>query len=439
MNRLLDLSKKAAEKIKSFDKMIHIIAHYDVDGISSVAIIISALLQLDKKFHLSIVKRIKSEFIEELKKREPELVMFVDIGSGYLDEIEKLSCDIIISDHHEIVKEFNSEKLIHINPELFGISNISGSCVTYLIAKELSQNNTLAPLALLGAIGDSANTDLDIFKESPLLKKEMGLKLFGRSSRPIHKALELSSDFFIPDVTGDESKAIQFLAEIGIKSREGNKWRTLNDLNNEELQKLHDAIIKERFNHLGKEEIFGDVWTLKNFPSELQDAKEFSTIINACSRMGDPATGIAVCLGNKNSLETMRGLMKGYRRLINNYMRWLEENPENIRKTEHSIYILGGSFIHENLIGTIASILSRTFDRNFVVGLTNAEDGIKISARSTEKININKIIRESAIACNGIGGGHREAAGATIPYGNEEKFIEICDKLIENSIKQKDL
>ena len=57
-------------------------------------------------------------------------------------------------------------------------------------------------------------------------------------SRPLHKALEFSN---IPGID-QESKAVQFLSEIGINPQKDGDWRTLNDLSDEEKKKLTQAI-----------------------------------------------------------------------------------------------------------------------------------------------------------------------------------------------------
>jgi RecJ-like exonuclease len=419
-----EVAMLAVEKIKSCDSMIHVISHYDADGISSAAILTSALIQLKKDFHITIVKKIYPSLIEELKKRKPNLVIFLDIGSGYLKEVSELNCQIIVADHHEFKKE-NYDNVIHLNPELFGIKNISGAGTTYLLVKEILDNSKLASLAIVGAMGDSAIADSKAF-ESPFVEKETGLKLFGRFSRPLHKAIQFSSN--IPNIT-DESKAIQFLSEAGINAQNNGSWRTLSDLNEEETRKLSDAIVKE----IGSEEVIGDVWTLKDFPDELQDAKEFATLLNACGRMGEAATGIGVCLGNEKAIGSARGFMKGYKRLISNYLRWVENNPQCIKETESARYIVAEDNIHENIIGTITSMYFRNMNDKPMIGLANAEDGIKVSARSYG-MNISTIISEAAKMCEGVGGGHEKAAGCTIPLESQDKFIEVCDNLIREKL-----
>ena len=289
-------------------------------------------------------------------------MIFTDIGSGYLNLLKELSCDIIIIDHHEI-EGFHSENMIHINPLNFDLE-FSGSGTTYLLAKEVLNHNSLAPLAIVGTIGDTNYSINSKVFETPMIEIESGLNLFGRFSRPLYKALELSGISGI----GDPSKALQFLSEIGIQSQREGEWRTFNDLTVEEKTKLTDAIVKESLSNenFKKELIFGDVLTLKQFPDELKDAKEFATILNATANMNEPAIGIALCLGSKKALEYARGVVKGYRKLIGNYLNLIENNPQSIKQKDFATYILAGETINENMIGTVVSMLFKPSEKTLI-------------------------------------------------------------------------
>lgn len=424
MQELAELLNKASEKIKSSDSLIQVVSHLDADGIASASLMASMLIELGKSFQITIVKGIKPEVIENLKKREPKLVVFTDIGSGYLNLLRELNCDVIVIDHHEI--EGSDEGVTHINPLNFELE-LSGSGTAYLLVKEVLQHSSLAPLAIVGTIGDTNYATNSKVFETPMVEVETGLNLFGRFSRPLYKALEMSG------LSGfeDPSKSIQFLSEIGIKPQNNGNWRTLNDLSIEEKTKLTDAIVKESLKNedFRKDLIFGDVLTLKQFPDELKDAKEFATVLNACANMNEPAVGISLCLGSKKALEYARGIVKGYKKLIGNYLRWIEENPNCIKQKEFATYILAGDMINENMIGTIVSMLFKPSEKT-LLGFAKADDGIKVSARSKD-VNIRDVISEAAKQCGGRAGGHKHAAGGTIPLGTEEKFIEICENLLK--------
>jgi len=428
MKELMELLNKASEKIKSTDNLIQVVSHLDADGICSASLIASMLMELEKTFQITVVKGIKPKVIEDLKERQPKLVIFTDIGSGYLDLLKELDCDVIVIDHHEI-DGLTPENVVHINPLNYDL-DFSGSGTTYLLVKEILQHNSLAPLAIVGTIGDTNYSVNSKVFETPLIEVETGLNLFGRFSRPLYKSLEFSG---IPGLEG--AKSLQFLSEIGISPQDNGRWKTLNDLTDEEKTKLADAIVKESLNHenFNKEMIFGDVLTLKQFPEELKDAREFATMLNATANMNEPAVGIALCLGSKNALEYARGIVKGYKKLISSYLRWISENPICMKQKEFATYIIAGDAINENMIGTIVSMLFKPAEKT-LIGFANAEDGIKISARSKD-VDIREVIVEASISCGGRAGGHKHAAGATIPLGTEEKFIEVCEDLIRKKLQ----
>jgi RecJ-like exonuclease len=435
MDSILSLCKKAADKIKNTNSTIQVVSHYDADGITSAAIITKALSDIEKPFQLKIVNKIIPDLAEIINEREPELVIFTDIGSGYLDIVKQIKSDIIIADHHQIKEPWDSEKLIHINPEIFGLDYISGSVATYLIVEHLTNRNGLVELALVGTMGDLGYvpaTSRKMFRYETIDRRK-GLKIFGRFSRPLHTALGLSFSH-IPSMKG-ESRALQFLSELKVEPQIDGRWKTLNDLTEEESKKLNGALVKEHLRYstdFGIEDIFSDVWTLKNFIGELQDSKEFATILNACGRMDESATGVALCLGNEYALERARVIMKNYKRMIGSYLNWIRLNPEFVKKTENATYIVAGDKIHENFIGTIVSMLFRINQEKLIIGLAKGEDGVKISGRSIGEVDINKLVKEAATACGGVGGGHIEAAGATIPFNSEEKFIETCEEYLKN-------
>ncbi len=458
----------AADTVRLFSGKIRLVSHYDADGICSAAIMVKALSREGKDFHLTIVKQLTSDMIENLSKEKNELVIFTDVGSGLLEIIqEKLvsrGTRVIILDHHEKqgeVQEKNSEILYHINPLDFGISeNISGSGVTYLFARALNPvNKDLSVLGIIGAIGDSQTGSIgenwglmglnkEILKDaeaSGRIKVERGLRLWGRKTRPLHKVLEYSIDPYIPGVSGSESRSVQFLQDIGIKLKEGKKWRTLSDLSEEETKKLASAIIAERAMN-GEENpewIFGDVYELPEWNGELSDANEFATVLNACGKTGNAYIGVALCLLDKNYMHEVENILASYRKEIGKALSWIEQHKEAVRETEHAIYVMAGNNISEHIISNVVSILHKSgvFSDKPVFAFAKTEDGkVKISVRISENlvnigVNAREITVRVAAKASGEGGGHSGAAGATIPEGNEEIFI----REVENLLKQNNL
>jgi len=467
IGNLVAKAKKVSDVIRDTHRFVRVISHYDADGITSGAIMTKALVREGKDFQLSIIKQISAEFIQELakecEKTNPGLIIFLDLGSGSLDDIQKFLMGegrkIIIADHHQPQGDLVSENLFHINPLNFSITeNLSGAGVSYLVARALNhENKDLSELAIIGAIGDSQMGSigsnwglLGVNKEILLdavntgkIKAMKGLRLWGRYTRPIHKALEYSVDPWIPGISGSESGAVQFLQEmkISIKKEDGG-WRTLSDLSEEEQQKLASGIITERIrtNTENPDWIFGDVYELLEKPG-YKDANEFATILNATGKTKNEHLGIALCLNDEAAVSSVKSILSEYRKEIGKAVGWVRENKEAVRNTGKVCYIFGGSNISEYVMSNVASILHKSdmLPNNQdvpVFAFVNTEDGkIKVSARVSDElvgkgVNLQEIVSQAAGVVGGEGGGHTGAAGATIPPDAIQGFMaEVESKL----------
>jgi single-stranded-DNA-specific exonuclease len=429
-----ELLKKAyfiAREIKETER-IKCVSHYDCDGISSAVIAKKALERSKKEFEIQFVNEIDENLIKNLKNNDHDLIIFLDIGSGYLELLETLNKKIIVADHHFPSKA--NTKILHLNPCEFGIDGgkyISGAGVSYLLFRMLStENRDLVPFALIGATGDLQKEDEEFLglnksliqdaENLGLIKRKKGLKIFGRNAKSITTALAYTTEPYIPGLTGNESRAVKFLSELNIPIKNGPKLRTLNDLNFEEERKIADALAT-----LGCDmrKLIGDIFLLKNG----WEIGEFATVLNACGRLEKPWLGIEICLsGNMNlALEILRE----YSRRISKYLDiasekdlWLESRVCSILNAKDKI--------HENFIGTISSIKKRETQKA-VIGLCYTQNGsIKISARNSEFLNskgvfINELMKEICALCKGYGGGHKYAAGGKIPREQEDNFIRL--------------
>lgn len=449
--------EEAALEIKKAGR-IRLVSHLDADGISAAAITFSALSREGKRLHLSVEKQLTPEIVHNLAKEDTDLFIFTDLGSGYLELLEELAKStgsvVIVCDHHIPSKE-NPEKIIQINPVSEGMSEdeVSGAGVAYFLAEQLNtKNRDLIFLAIIGAIGDIQDEDwkmkglnkkiVEQAVKSGMVRKEKGLRLFGRMNRPVHKALEYSTNPYIPGISGDESAAIQFLSKLGIELKSNGGWRTLSDLTEEETKKLATAIICERIREKETcpEEIFGEIYSLR-INGEPLDAREMATCLNACGRMGQSSVGILSVLGNY-PMETMNGILSGYRRMITKYMKWLKETKD-VKQTERAYYVNAADQIHENFIGTIISICEKSSILNgdkAIFGMAYTEDGkVKVSARASKKLvekglNLKEMMSQLTKDYDGFGGGHAAAAGAFIPRGKENEFMDLCENYLKDKL-----
>jgi len=456
LSLLLGQAKKAASLIKSHKESIRVFGQYDADGITATSIFVKTLMRENKSFHSTILKQLTKTYFPLVESAKENLLVFIDFGSGQLNFLNKLKDKkIIIVDHHQPQGK-PEDHIIQINPLDFGIEeNISASGVSYLLSITIDKSNKdLSELAIVGAIGDSqaestgpdwgvSGLNKEILKDSIDSNKislHKGLRIWGRTMRPIHKALEYSIDPLIPNVSGSESGAVKFLQDIGIELKKGDgSWRTLSDLSQEEQKKLASGIIIERIGdgHQNPEWIFGDVYELLDRPKELRDAGEVATMINACGKTGKPYLGMQLCLGNPSASIKIKTVLEEYRRSLGAALNWIGKNKENKKETDHCIYILAGDNISEHILSNVISISHKNISTNKpLIGLAISEEGLKISARATDKaveqgINLKEIMSAVSAELGGEGGGHAAASGATIPGGAENQFIEKVDNLIQ--------
>ena len=458
--------KDAAGRFSSLpkDTTVRLISHIDADGIASASIAIRAVERDNRSYLLSTVQQLSAEVLEKLSKEDYSVYIFTDLGSGQTKDIaEKLAGrSVFILDHHDIPEqEFNSSysNLVFVNPRLCGIDGgkeISGAGVAYLFAKELDgRNRDLAHIAIIGAIGDVQenkgfleinNAILEDAMQEGLIGVRKGLRLYGIQTRAIHKALEYSSDPFIPGVSGSESGAFQLLNEAGIDPRKGSGWRTIAELSDEEMQKLVASVVLRRAGEADPDDVIGYFYTLLNEKngSSLRDAKEFSTLLNACGRLGVTSMGIGACLGDKKMKQKALQMHKEYKREIVTAMNWFRENqemPDSIIKGKNYLIVNAQKKVMSTMIGTMLSILSKsnTYPEGmFMLGLARAEKNTtKISLRIAgykNAVDLTDIMRRITAVVGGEAGGHMNAAGAMISSDSEQRFIEASKKVFEESL-----
>jgi RecJ-like exonuclease len=426
--------KLAGDKFieKTKNKQIRIISHYDTDGITSAAIMARTLKKLDKRFSIKIVKQLEKEQIKN--SRKDDVLVFLDLGSSSLQELAKLKNDIFVIDHHEISGEVGKNTTL-INPHSFGKEGISASGLTYLFSKTLNpKNKELANLALIGMVGDMLDRELSRTSQSIIEDAEVLIKkglLLYPATRPIHKTLEFSS-LFITGVTGNPRGVLNLLREIDIK-KENNSWKSLIELNQEELSKLITAILLRTKKQA--EEIIGNIYLIKFF-NKLEDARELSAMINACSRLGYSHVALSLCLNNKKSKKVAETIYVKYRQQLVSALNFAENN-----KIEGKGYVLlnAGDRIKDTIIGTVASILSMSGgykEGTVIVAMSYDREKIKVSARVAGRNgrDVRKLLESVVEVTGGEHGGHALAAGCLVPKEKEKELIENLTKSLELEI-----
>ncbi|MEM2921084.1 MAG: DHH family phosphoesterase, partial [Candidatus Bathyarchaeia archaeon] len=456
------------ERYAANGEFIRIITHIDADGIAASSIIAKALHSIGAMFRIRAVKQVDKQVIEELNGEGHSPVVFLDLGSGSLELLSVLNTkDVFVFDHHQPAG-FMFQNLHHINPHIVGIDGsreLSGSGTAYLVAKALqSATPDLGCLAVVGALGDAQdkfngrslgglNRILaeEVVELGHLIVEKKDLLLFGRETRPIHRAIAYTMNPYIPGLSGEEDRCLAFLAELGIDVKQKDRWRAINDLTEEEKQLLFSGLAKHMaLNGLPDKaslSLLGTAYTLtqEERGTPLRDAREYASLLNACGRRGRPGLGVTIGFGSRgNILDEEVRVYGEYRKTLSEYLKWLEQHPDRIKKLS-SIYVVDGlGVIDELMLSVVTSILlssGRLNESKPVVALTSAGEGMtKFSGRLPEELkaslDLGSIFYEASRLYDGVGGGHSVAAGATIPSGRETEFTHFVDEKVGALLKQ---
>jgi RecJ-like exonuclease len=470
---LMAETKKAADTIlEHVEKRegILILSHLDADGLAAAGIMGASLSRIGAAFHIRIERWLDENVIKELSSEKDRLVILTDMGSGHLNLLNPgFKGKLVILDHHQPIEKAN-EGFVHVNPHLYGIDGareISGAGVAYFVARALSEKNMdLACIGVVGALGDMQDKNADHRlggANEPIvadaikagcLKTETDLLFFGRETRPIHKALAYTTTPFIPGISGEEDKSLEFLINsVGVKPKDDDKWRALRDLTQEEKQrlfsKLSDYLASKGFRSEVAMSLLGTVYILpKEEPwTPLRDGREFALLLNSTGRTGKPSLGVAICMGDRgSSLEEANRALDEYRQTIMKYLRWLDENPDRIEEMGNIYVLRGEQSIDEKAISAISTILSSSMPNSekpiIAYSAIPEENLAKISARTVDALtkkglNLGEIMRTAAEKYSGVGGGHDVAAGAQVPYEQKENFLNYVNELVKEQLQRK--
>ncbi|MFX1466400.1 MAG: DHH family phosphoesterase, partial [Promethearchaeota archaeon] len=346
--------------------------------------------------------------------------------------------------------------------EINGSYDISGAGVSYFVAKAIHEkNNDLSALAVVGSIGDRQDkgeqgsfTGLNekIVNEAvdaQVLEVKKDLRLFGRMTRPVHTALEYTTDPYIPSITGNRDACFKLLVELQIPLKKGDEWRSMADLNTEERTKLVSALITRSLQHgVSSEEaqsIVGNVYTLvkEKEGGILKDAREFASCLNACGRMGSAGVGLALCMGDrKRAYKDAEDILSKYRTRLSDHISLISDNTDRIVDFKNVQIFDGKKLVDDRIIGTVIGLArsnNMLSSEKIVLGiaLQEGEGFIKVSGRSTEKlvskgISIGKALSDAAQNIEGVeAGGHDIAAGARVPLEKEQEYIKLVRENID--------
>jgi single-stranded-DNA-specific exonuclease len=461
-DRLTDALKHFCEKLRTSvegGNEVSIITHLDADGIIAGSIMAMALRRMGARYSVRAVSDMNSSVVENMKADGRDFYVITDLGGGWASNLRKaLDNKWVIIDHHEITEEeiLTDDEAQILNPWKFGIDGgreVSAGGMAYMVASTLDlKNRDLSAIAVVSAVADRQDQgdkrsffglNAEILKTAQslgLVSVDIDIILTGRETRPPHEALAYTLFHYIDGLTWNSEACYVLLKNAGIKLKDnGGRWRVLAEFSQEEKSAIVEAVAKfvgssdKRLSEILLDDLIGYVYTLarEDKRSLLRDAREFSTMLNACGRIGRAGVGIALCMGDRNTaLSTGEEIMSTYKMTLRNNISTIFSEKWRLADDGKTTFVNGDGILEEAMLGAVSSLLSRSpyFRGRVLFVRTLTKDGTyKFSSRKClhckSQANLGVIMRQCSKALNGAGGGHSAAAGCSIPSSALEDFI----------------
>jgi single-stranded-DNA-specific exonuclease len=151
---------------------VALVHHNDADGLSSAAILETALKRQGFSVHRICIERVHPPIVARIHEQFPATIFYVDLGAQaapVISEANKGRRTTLILDHHH-PQPPTDPKVISIATESSGLGgdmDISASTAAYFFALELDEaNRDLAHIAVLGAVGDEHDREGGLVKEN---------------------------------------------------------------------------------------------------------------------------------------------------------------------------------------------------------------------------------------------------------------------------------
>jgi len=370
-------SVRIVKALKNGEKIV-LVGDYDVDGVSSSAIMKLFFEKLGYELEVVIPDRFKDGYglsLSVLERIKADLLITVDNGITSFDAAEecvKKGTDLIITDHHTPLCGNDGEYVLPkalaiVNPKTspdFPFKEICGAEVAWY---------------LCAAIKGELKLDIDLREFTDILCVAV-----------------------IADVM-PLTHMNRTLVNMGLKRLNA-------------AQKPFSKALKKFFN--------------RNFGSE-DIAFQIAPRLNAAGRMAHAETAYRFLVSeNENEAYDLLLKLDGY----NNLRKETEkEAVESIKEVDDGFIVLKGDY-HEGVVGIIASRLVHRFKKPAIV--LSRKDGIlKGSGRSLGNIDLFSLVNECGDLLEGFGG-HKMACGLSVKEENFDEFRRRLNEKIRKYSKE---
>ncbi len=361
----------AVEKIKQAlqeNKKITVYGDYDVDGITSTAILVSLFQEMGGEVSYYIPNRFNEGYglnfqaLDKIREKGTDLLITVDCGITSYEEVEyakKKGMEVIVTDHHTP---------LDILPQCITVNPVQPDCVY--------------PWEKLAGVGV-------VFKLVQLLLPKEKLENY----------LDLVALGTIADVVPlmDENRII---VKYGMKR--------INSFPCSGIQALKEV------------SGFGD----KKL-SSYQVPYSLAPRLNAAGRMGEAELAVELLLTESlpQALDIAKKLVEYNRErqeIESNILKEAVQEIEEKKLHQRKVLVLARDGWHPGVTGIVASRLVEAYYRPVVLICLEGDEG-KGSARGIEGFNLFKALHQCSEVLTRYGG-HERAAGLTIPRDNIEEF-----------------
>jgi single-stranded-DNA-specific exonuclease len=364
---------KIAEAIKA-NKKITLVGDYDVDGVSSTAIMVDFFRQIPYPLEAIIPNRFRDGYGVSptvLERIESDLIITVDNGISAIEAskiCKERGIDLIITDHHT-PSDILPDAYAIVDPKLnaceYPFKEICGAQVAWLllalVKRELNLNINMKQFLDILAIAIIADI-MPLIDINRTLVKE-GLKVLMNSSRP---ASIIIRDFLNKSNITSEDIAFAIAPRINSAGR------------------LEDASIALEF------------FTAKDTPTAYKQF-ELLTKLNELRKETEAQT-------------------------TNEAIKAVDENDR--------VIVVAGEGWHEGVVGIVASRLVDKFGKPAIV-LSIKDDVAKGSARSIGEVDIYNLIKANESYLTKFGG-HKMAAGLGLYTKDISAFKNAINKSAED-------
>ena len=401
-NKLYDVEKAIKIIREAIRKNINIWIYgdYDVDGITSTAVLYLSLKELGAEnvsYYIPIRDEgygLNNDALKKIKDSGGELVITVDCGITAFEEIKfanSINLPVIITDHHNLQGKKVPEALAVINPKRieneYTFESLAGVGTVFMLVLSLFESYGKKEEAFEYLDLVSIGTIADIV---PLLSENRILTRFGLEKLPFTKnrglAFLLYKLFNSGENRGNNPKSEYSTYDVGF-------------------------IIAPVFNAAGR----------------LKDAKMVVKLLTS---------------DNNREIEIIvkELINKNFERkeLQNRIVEMIEKNIEKNKINEDFVIIDYSPEYHHGIIGIAASKIVDTYYKPVIIMEVKEDEGIAVgSCRSIEGFNILNALQSMPELFVKFGG-HSGAAGFTIPIKNIELFKRKINEYAKKILKEDD-